>query len=244
MSDPATEVRRRAAGLCEYCRIPEAAFRRPFHIEHVIARQHGGVTELDNLALACWTCNLKKGPNLTGIDPQSKRITPPVRSAKRRVGGPFCFQRGNFRRGWYRDPRTYRGRANDGDRARDEHRDAANGQVRAMAGRRKVLRPVQRPPHTGNTFMTSPPRWLITPRACRAVRVYSAADRLPISVRISLMQSPSSLLYETANAIISGLEPPRRGLRLPRIEDWHPRLVEIAPVARDNRKAVMQGGRR
>ncbi len=76
MSDLASEVRRRAAGLCEYCRIPEAAFRRPFHIEHVIARQHGGLTELDNLALACWACNLKKGPNLTGLDPQSKRITP------------------------------------------------------------------------------------------------------------------------------------------------------------------------
>jgi hypothetical protein len=41
-----------AAGLCEYCPIPEAAFRRPFHIEHVIAWQHGGATELDNLS-AC-----------------------------------------------------------------------------------------------------------------------------------------------------------------------------------------------
>lgn len=71
----AGEVRRRAAGLCEYCHIPEAAFRQPFHIEHVIARQHGGATELDNLALACWTCNLKKGPNLTGIDPQTRQIT-------------------------------------------------------------------------------------------------------------------------------------------------------------------------
>jgi hypothetical protein len=76
VSDIGDEVRRRAAGLCEYCRIPEAAFRRPFHIEHVIARQHGGATELDNLALACWTCNLKKGPNLSGIDPQTKQITP------------------------------------------------------------------------------------------------------------------------------------------------------------------------
>jgi 5-methylcytosine-specific restriction endonuclease McrA len=76
VSDLAAEVRRRAAGVCEYCRIPEHAFRRPFHIEHVIARQHGGVTELANLALACWVCNLKKGPNLAGIDPQSKLLTP------------------------------------------------------------------------------------------------------------------------------------------------------------------------
>lgn len=29
--------------------------------------------ELDNLALACWFCNLKKGPNLAGIDPDADR---------------------------------------------------------------------------------------------------------------------------------------------------------------------------
>jgi hypothetical protein len=96
VSDLATEVRRRAAGLCEYCRIPEAAFRRPFHIEHVIARQHGGVTELDNLALACWTCNLKKGPNLTGIDPQTGRITPLFNPRSDRWGDHFALSVGTL----------------------------------------------------------------------------------------------------------------------------------------------------
>jgi hypothetical protein len=94
VSDLATEVRRRAWGFCEYCRIPEAAFRRAFHVEHVIARQHGGVTELDNLALACWACNLKKGPNLTGIDPQSKRITPLFDLRKDRWTDHFAFSVG------------------------------------------------------------------------------------------------------------------------------------------------------
>jgi len=67
------------------------AFKRPFHIEHVIARQHGGLTEIDNLALACWVCNLKKGPNLTGIDPQSKRITPLFNPRKGRWEDHFAF---------------------------------------------------------------------------------------------------------------------------------------------------------
>jgi hypothetical protein len=40
-----------------------------------VARQHGGLTRLDNLALACWQCNLKKGPNLSGIDPETGQIT-------------------------------------------------------------------------------------------------------------------------------------------------------------------------
>jgi hypothetical protein len=29
----------------------------------------------ENLALACWHCNLKKGPNLSGIDPESGRVS-------------------------------------------------------------------------------------------------------------------------------------------------------------------------
>ncbi len=53
---------------------PQALFRRRFHIEHIVARQHGGLTRLDNLALACWQCNLKKGPNLSGIDPETGQI--------------------------------------------------------------------------------------------------------------------------------------------------------------------------
>ncbi len=69
MSELADVVRRRAGHRCEYCHLPQAAFRRSFHIEHIVARQHGGSRLLDNLALACWHCNLKKGPNLAGIDP-------------------------------------------------------------------------------------------------------------------------------------------------------------------------------
>jgi hypothetical protein len=40
-----------------------------FHVEHIVARQHGGGDEFDNLCLACDRCNLWKGPNLSSIDP-------------------------------------------------------------------------------------------------------------------------------------------------------------------------------
>jgi hypothetical protein len=75
MNGSAEEVRRRAHNRCEYCHLPQSAFRRPFHIEHIVARQHGGLTRLDNLALACWSCNQKKGPNLSGVDPGTGRVT-------------------------------------------------------------------------------------------------------------------------------------------------------------------------
>lgn len=70
------EVRTRAGERCEYCLLPQAAYTRRFHIEHIVARQHGGQTVLKNLALACWFCNLKKGPNLSGIDPQTGAVVP------------------------------------------------------------------------------------------------------------------------------------------------------------------------
>ncbi len=46
------------------------------HIEHIVPRQHGGVDDQSNLALACHRCNLRKGPNLTGIDPVTGAIVP------------------------------------------------------------------------------------------------------------------------------------------------------------------------
>ena len=45
-------------------------------IEHIIPIKHGGSSEPDNLALACISCNLHKGSNLTGIDPVMDEITP------------------------------------------------------------------------------------------------------------------------------------------------------------------------
>src|SRR5678816_1484385 len=51
-------------------------FNNLFQLEHITARQHGGLSELDNLALACRPCNQKKGPNLAGIDPLTKKLTP------------------------------------------------------------------------------------------------------------------------------------------------------------------------
>jgi hypothetical protein len=57
-------VRQWAGNRCEYCRLPEDLSDVPFHVEHIVARQHQGSDELSNLALACDRCNLYKGPNL------------------------------------------------------------------------------------------------------------------------------------------------------------------------------------
>ena len=68
-------VRDRAGNRCEYCGLlqQQAPFAS-FHIDHVIPKQHGGTDDPSNLALACFRCNLHKGPNLTGIDPLTKTV--------------------------------------------------------------------------------------------------------------------------------------------------------------------------
>ena len=68
-------VRRRAGNRCEYCRLRQEHDRfHFFHVEHIVARKHGGTDEVENLALACQQCNLHKGTNLTGRDPDTNEI--------------------------------------------------------------------------------------------------------------------------------------------------------------------------
>jgi hypothetical protein len=40
-----------------------------FHIEHVILQCRGGLSDLENLVLACPRCNLRKAGRITAIDP-------------------------------------------------------------------------------------------------------------------------------------------------------------------------------
>ena len=68
-------VRTRAKERCEYCRLPQRYYTELFQIEHIVARSHGGGDEPRNLALACRHCNLHKGTNLSGIDPESSDLT-------------------------------------------------------------------------------------------------------------------------------------------------------------------------
>ena len=68
------QVISRAQGCCEYCRVSQDVDPITFEVDHIIARKHRGQTVSDNLALACFTCNNFKGPNVSGVDPASGSI--------------------------------------------------------------------------------------------------------------------------------------------------------------------------
>jgi HNH endonuclease len=75
---PATlrrEVIDRAGNSCEYCLLPSSLAFFPHEVDHVIAEKHGGNTETDNLAFACWRCNRHKGSDLGSFDPETEEFS-------------------------------------------------------------------------------------------------------------------------------------------------------------------------
>ena len=56
-----SQVAARANYRCEYCLAPEELSGKEFQVEHIVPVSAGGADELNNLALACFRCNLSKG---------------------------------------------------------------------------------------------------------------------------------------------------------------------------------------
>jgi hypothetical protein len=65
------QVIQRAQDRCEYCGLAQASQEATFHIDHIIPVNAGGETTLNNLALACVSCSLRKGARLTARDPKT-----------------------------------------------------------------------------------------------------------------------------------------------------------------------------
>ena len=85
-------VRRRADGRCEYCRLRQEHSDLTHHLEHIVARRHGGLDDVENLALSCHRSHLHKGPNLTGIDPATGELAPLYHPRRDRWEDHFAFQ--------------------------------------------------------------------------------------------------------------------------------------------------------
>lgn len=87
-------VRERAGGRCEYCHLPQVASGVPFEIDHIIARKHDGRTIASNLAISCIYCNAHKGPNISGLDPATGKLTPLFHPRKHKWSAHFARQGG------------------------------------------------------------------------------------------------------------------------------------------------------
>jgi hypothetical protein len=64
-------VTQRAGGRCEYCGLSQEGQEATFHIDHVVPIAAAGETQIENLALACVSCSLRKAARQTATDPES-----------------------------------------------------------------------------------------------------------------------------------------------------------------------------
>ena len=69
-------VQQRARFLCEYCHSPEYLSPDRFDVDHIQPRSLGGADDIDNLALACRRCNLRRYNFIRGIDPVTQKKVP------------------------------------------------------------------------------------------------------------------------------------------------------------------------
>lgn len=70
------QIRKRASYLCEYCHTNERWQYVRFTIDHIIPRDEGGETVLENLALACFHCNRRKSNKQLVSDSETNREIP------------------------------------------------------------------------------------------------------------------------------------------------------------------------
>jgi hypothetical protein len=67
---------RLAGSRCEYCGLSQAGQEAQFHVDHIHPVADGGATTLENLALACVSCSLRKGARRRAPDPLTGKQAP------------------------------------------------------------------------------------------------------------------------------------------------------------------------
>lgn len=85
-------VAMRAGRICEYCHTPESFSNFAFEVEHIVSPLFGGTTDLENLALACRSCNVFKSKFLTGINELGEDTGRLFDPRKDEWAEHFCFQ--------------------------------------------------------------------------------------------------------------------------------------------------------
>ncbi|HLB45740.1 MAG TPA: HNH endonuclease signature motif containing protein [Anaerolineales bacterium] len=68
------KVAEEAGRRCGYCLTAESIVGAPMEIDHIIPQSLGGLTEEENLWLACSLCNDHKGDRIAALDPVTDEI--------------------------------------------------------------------------------------------------------------------------------------------------------------------------
>lgn len=85
------QVRERFNNICAYCRTAELLSASVFEIDHIIPYSADGPTSLDNLCLACSSCNNRKGIRQHAVDPLTNQVVPLFHPVKQEWDDHFSW---------------------------------------------------------------------------------------------------------------------------------------------------------
>jgi len=67
------QIAQQAQYRCGYCLSPEILTGAAMEIDHLVPETRGGLTQEDNLWLACHTCNKLKGDKSSALNPETQK---------------------------------------------------------------------------------------------------------------------------------------------------------------------------
>jgi HNH endonuclease len=67
-------VQNRARQRCEYCQMHQSLQGATFHVEHILPVSRGGLSNFENLAWCCPSCNLHKSDRMHAIDADTNQL--------------------------------------------------------------------------------------------------------------------------------------------------------------------------
>jgi hypothetical protein len=56
--------------------MPEGYYPHRHQADHIIPQKHDGTDDIENLAWACFSCNLRKGTDISAYDTETRLLTP------------------------------------------------------------------------------------------------------------------------------------------------------------------------
>jgi 5-methylcytosine-specific restriction endonuclease McrA len=99
-TDISEEMRRqvadRANRQCEYSLINEADSGFHHQVDHIVSRKQGGVSTLENLALAGMLCIRHKGTDIASIDSETGSVTRLLNPRQDRWSDRFRIENGRI----------------------------------------------------------------------------------------------------------------------------------------------------
>ena len=84
-------IAERDKSRCAYCLTTEENCGLRMHVDHIVPEAAGGLTRPDNLCLACFSCNVYKGSQQTGVDPLTGETVPLFHPLRQRWRDHFSW---------------------------------------------------------------------------------------------------------------------------------------------------------